>query len=949
MRNLLIICVCLITNYSLTAQTWISYPGENGYMYFAGETASGGIIGAGLLPNETGDNAGYQSLHFNPVTAQVDLRNPNDSIEPVPYLAHTIDHQGNLCTIHPDGFDHLFTKIDSSGNIILQTDLEFLITPPENTAQRITPLSNGDFLCLFNWATTTVARLDSLGNLLWYNEILFHFDGKNFITENEDSTLSMISAFHADFEDWTIETRRLDFDGNIIDSVQQYIIEDNSLDYLHISPASEGGTLVLTIDGIFEVSEEIKLYKVNNQAQLEWEYVFPLGEGYYASQILEVSPNRIAIWGQNFNIDPAPTFVSILDTLGNIINYTEYAIADYIVFNSLELISDSRMLAAGYGYDLDGSPIISFVLLTDSLGQAAVTNIHGSLFLDTDDNCNLDSVDFTMANWLVGLVDNDTIYRATNSNGEYTFVVNEGTYELTAQFPAALYDHCSPMTIVDVPADVDSVFVDYAVTPLIFCPYLNIEVAAPLLRRCFTNTYHVLYQNQGTDVALDAYTEIELDQYLELISASIPFTPLGNNKYSFDLGDIPPGVENLFTFDAYLSCGDSTILGMAHCVEAHIYPDTLCLLPDPLWSEASLALDGLCDLDTDSVRFTITNDGDGPMNQNLEYIVIEDDIIMNSTNDPTQLDIGEQYEVAFPSNGATWRLNVDQVDFHPGFSSPTLAIEGCGTDGNGDFTIGFVTMFPEDEQDHFVSIDCQENVGSYDPNYKEAGFKGYAENHYIEANQPLEYTIHFQNTGTDTAFTVILHDQLSPFLDHRSIQAGISSHNYTMDLDSTGLLKFTFNDILLPDSTTNEPASHGFVKFKIDQIPDNPVNTVITNTADIFFDFNDPITTNTVFHTIGEDFIEMQSFSSIYEALEAEIAVFPNPWAEEATLVLKGMNLEDAVLEIYSTDGRYTHQQKIRENITRIYRNALNPGLYYFRIIQGRRTIGTGQFIIAGE
>jgi uncharacterized repeat protein (TIGR01451 family) len=936
-------------NYTLTAQTWINYPGNVGNMLLAQELPNGQIVGTGFVPTIDNSDISFHFLSFNPITGQVEIKVEHDTVPVGVGMANTIDHQGDLVIVEFDSNDDpVFTKYDSTGQIIHQHIIEDLGIPPLFSTFKLIELSNGDFICLIpGYDQVRVYRLDSLGHFIWSQILWNHDNGYPYIKEAADSSLFLSTSYEDEDDLWKIQIVHLASDGTIID-IKEEVIND----FLNVvAPIAEStdGTLVLISENLLQYTEETKLYKYNDQAELQWEFTLPLPPAYYGERLIEINENRIAVWGQNYTQESNPIFVAILDTLGSLINYTEYTLDTYVDFSSLELISDSRMLLAGFSGNLDGGTNFPYVLITDSLGQAAVTNIHGSLFLDTDDNCNLDSVDFTMANWLVGLVDTDTIYRATNSNGEYTFVVNEGTYELTAQFPAALYDHCSPMTIVDVPADVDSVFVDYAVTPLIFCPYLNIEVAAPFLRRCFTNTYHVLYQNQGTDVALDAYTEIELDQYLELISASIPFTPLGNSKYSFDLGDIPPGVEGHFTFEAYLSCGDSTILGMAHCVEAHIYPDTLCLLPDPLWSEASLVLDGLCDLDTDSVRFTITNEGNGPMNQNLEYIVIEDDIIMNSTSDPTQLDIGEQYKVALPSNGATWRLNVDQVGFHPGFSSPTLAIEGCGTDGNGDFTIGFVTMFPEDEQDHFVSIDCQENVGSYDPNYKEAGFKGYAENHYIEANQPLEYTIHFQNTGTDTAFTVILHDQLSPFLDHRSIQAGISSHNYAMDLDSTGLLKFTFNDILLPDSTTNEPASHGFVKFKIDQIPDNPVNTVITNTADIFFDFNDPITTNTVFHTIGEDFIEIQSFSSIYEALEAEIAVFPNPWAQEATLVLKGMNLEDAVLEIYSTDGRCTHQQKIRENITRIYRNALNPGLYYFRIVQGRRTIGTGQFIIAGE
>ncbi|MCB0641741.1 MAG: T9SS type A sorting domain-containing protein, partial [Phaeodactylibacter sp.] len=917
-------------------------------IHYAGETNSGQIISTALLPSAPGNSDfAYRYLSINPLSGQVVNSILQDSIAPVAYQVHAQDAAGNLYTVDADGISHYFTKINPTGNIVFQTELNLGVSPLLDSPTNITPLSNGDFIIIYNWGIASVSRLDSLGNDLWTQELPDYFNAQSILQENQDSTLTLASTIKSGNNEWVLKTVHFESDGTIIDTAQQVLFEGSTLN-LPLTFA-QNGILTLTTDGVYQAAESIELSKFSTESQQLWSYPLPLTSGYQADKVLEISPNRIAVWGQNFNQEPAPVFVSILDTLGNLVHHTEYTIGEYIHFGGVSMISNSRMLIFGHGYDLVGGPLIPFILVTDSLGQAAVKHIHGTLFLDTDADCSLDTVDFPMANWWVGLIDSDTIYRATNSNGEYTFVVNEGTYELTAQLPAALYDYCNPPTIVDVPVGVDSVITEFAVTPLIFCPYLSIDVYAPLLRRCFSNTYNVSYQNQGTDIALGPYAEIELDQYLELISASIPYIPLGGNTFAFELGDLPPGQQGQFTFDAYLSCGDSTILGMAHCVEAHIYPDTLCLSPNPLWSQASLTLNGYCDVDTDSVRFIITNAGSGPMNEDLQYIVIEDDIIMNSTNDPTQLDIGEQYEVALASNGATWRLNVDQVQFHPGLSQPTLAIEGCGTNGNGAFSIGFVTLFPEDEQDPFVSIDCQENIGSFDPNFKKAGFKGYAEEHFTAANQPLEYTIHFQNTGTDTAFTVVLQDQLSPFLDPISMQAGIASHAYTAAIDSTGLATFTFTNILLPDSTTNEAASHGFVKFKIDQIPNNPVGTVITNSADIFFDFNAPITTNTVFHTIGEDFIVIQQFSSTYEQLEVALDVFPNPWAEEATLLLKGMPVKEAQLQVFSVDGRFQHVQEIRDNLTRIQRNELNPGLYYFRIVQGRRTLGTGQFVIAGE
>ncbi|MCB0639067.1 MAG: PKD domain-containing protein, partial [Lewinella sp.] len=139
---------------------------------------------------------------------------------------------------------------------------------------------------------------------------------------------------------------------------------------------------------------------------------------------------------------------------------------------------------------------------------------------------------------------------------------------------------------------------------------------------------------------------------------------------------------------------------------------------------------------------------------------------------------------------------------------------------------------------------------AYDPNDKQvypnrAEQPPFTEN-YTLFDENLLYTLRFQNTGTDTAFNIVLRDQLSPDLDWSTFRPGSSSHPYEATLHDDGLLEFHFRDILLPDSTTNEPGSHGFVQFEIKALPGLAEGTAIENTAGIYFDFNPPIITNTV-------------------------------------------------------------------------------------------------------
>jgi hypothetical protein len=66
------------------------------------------------------------------------------------------------------------------------------------------------------------------------------------------------------------------------------------------------------------------------------------------------------------------------------------------------------------------------------------------------------------------------------------------------------------------------------------------------------------------------------------------------------------------------------------------------------------------------------------------------------------------------------------------------------------------------------------------------------------------------------------------------------------------VLKWHFKNINLPDSTANEPQSHGYIKFKIKHKTGIAEGTVIQNFADIYFDFNEPVRTNTTLSNITD-------------------------------------------------------------------------------------------------
>ncbi len=138
---------------------------------------------------------------------------------------------------------------------------------------------------------------------------------------------------------------------------------------------------------------------------------------------------------------------------------------------------------------------------------------------------------------------------------------------------------------------------------------------------------------------------------------------------------------------------------------------------------------------------------------------------------------------------------------------------------------------------------------SFDPNSKEVD-NGYTAEKFVFSGSMLDYTIHFQNTGTASATTVRLEDQISEKLDWSTMQPIASSHDFELIIEPTGRAIFTFDNINLPDSPTDPLNSQGFVRYQIQCYDDLSAGELVENAASIFFDLNEPVITNTVINTI---------------------------------------------------------------------------------------------------
>ncbi len=218
---------------------------------------------------------------------------------------------------------------------------------------------------------------------------------------------------------------------------------------------------------------------------------------------------------------------------------------------------------------------------------------------------------------------------------------------------------------------------------------------------------------------------------------------------------------------------------------------------------------------------------------------------------------------------------------------------------------------------------------SFDPNDKTVNPAGVDVPHYTLMNEELFYTIHFQNTGNDTAYEVHIIDSLDANLDMSTLQIISSSHPLIIEENSNGVVDFIFHNIMLPDSFVDEPASNGYLSYTIRHLDPLPDYTVVTNTAYIYFDQNIPVKTDPTLNT----FVFNLPVGITDPARQIEIAVYPNPFSESVTITNKDGKPFSHILTITDIEGRELIRESITSNNSVVDLHNLSSGVYIYKLL----------------
>lgn len=787
------------------------------------------------------------------------------------------------------------------------------------------------------------------GNILWTQSLTVNGSERYFskeIIENSDNTLMLfyqmidVTNSYSDFR-----LSKLSSTGGII-WTQTYLKPDHTGEYTSrtLDHTPDGGYVFSLATKVSNTTPTV-VVKTDSVGNELWRTPIGVREDGSVTDLLVTSDSSILVVGGDMSLSTNSYFITKLDMNGVIQFNKKYSNTNYhwnyINLQKVIELSANHYVAIGTKKIHPAPPKI-LAIRFDGNGNTFRSTIEGNVYMDQNQNCSLDTSENVLTGTTVlQIVQNtDTTYAATDLNGFYSIGVIPGlNYEIIPISESNYWVSCS-YPIITLNTN-DSITQNLGLQPLIACTDLMVNITTPVLTRCFSNTYYVDYSNIGTQNEANVYIEVELDPFFIVNSASIPYTQNGD-IYTFQVGSLSINQSGQFTIDVTVDC--TAQLGQPHCVSATIYPFQICLPNGNNWSGATIIADAFCD-SNDSVTFRLENIGTGDMTQPRSYYVAEDQILpYQGTYD---LDVGEDTLITIPANGYTYQIAAEQEITHPWGNITTSAVTfGCNNTGSVNVN-NLINQFNLGDYLNFVDVDCQVNVGSYDPNDKQGFPIGYGTNHIIEKSVEIEYMLRFQNTGTAPAVNVEIKDPIDvAYLDISTLQLQSSSHPYVLSIEDGNTLVFKFDNIMLPDSNTNEPASYGFVRFKIGQQANNPLGTVIENSAAIYFDFNAPIITNTTFHTIGENFIQLVSTKSIKEKV-VDVKVFPNPFMTQTTVEISSeKQFQNLTLTIFDVMGRAIKTVQSNENnrIT-LDRDGLTTGIYFYQIQSNGLVLDMGKLM----
>jgi len=549
----------------------------------------------------------------------------------------------------------------------------------------------------------------------------------------------------------------------------------------------------------------------------------------------------------------------------------------------------------------------------------------GNIYNDQNSNCIQDGSDVAVSSGIVHAL-GTVLSVPVMADGSYSLALpsynnQQFTYSLMNNY-ALNFTDCNNQPLIwqyNAPGfgiynyDVGIIGVD--------CALPAVSTFSAFARRCFTNGRNVSYGNFGSQPLLNATVKLTYDLSEVIpVSFSVPFTQSGN-EFTVQVGDLAPFQTGIFYVVDSVRCENG--IGSSVSITAEISPIPECLPLPNNWDQSDLITYTACAID--NIVFQVQNIGTGAMANGVDAVVYANSTPIDTVN--IQLLAGQSTIVSVPSqNNVTFTLIVPETDSNP-YNQTSWASGECY---GGEIFDGIPPFLMPQDQQPFLDQDIQVVIGAYDPNDKNAIPFGLTDNKYILKTDDLEYTIRFQNTGSDTAFNIVVIDEFLAELDPSTFQLIGTSHPYNYTIQGNKLT-IQFPNVLLPDSASNPDGSIGYFVFKIKQI-NNPLDAyLVDNEAKIYFDFNEPITTNLCRREVAPKLP-----LSVSTAVTSQFNLFPNPTSDLVTISTNMVG--NALINITDLQGRLILSQLVaNQHLFTIDLSELSQGMYLIKLSNGNQ------------
>jgi uncharacterized repeat protein (TIGR01451 family) len=544
--------------------------------------------------------------------------------------------------------------------------------------------------------------------------------------------------------------------------------------------------------------------------------------------------------------------------------------------------------------------------------------VNGKVFLEHDLNCTFDYDDMYMNNIIIK-AEPGPHYTTTNFFGNYSFSLDQGSFRIsqlipnTFRFPVEQYCPASPLDYGvnflqsegQTKNNID--FVNTAPP----CSYLSVSYGSLTTRACSTYKGFLQVCNSGSIKASNVRVKVSIPKNITISSLSVQNATITEDSVVFTIDTIRAGQCLIIELFGNTDCG---ITFPPQCFKVEISPKNDCDVNDNFWDGSNLDINATC-INNDSVRFEVINNSNFNMQDSVVYKLYSDDNFIYAGK--IKLLATQTANIYMPAYNNLVRCEVAQTNFNPNSSFVYYNQFPCSNSSQSILS-GTTYIFNSTINDENAETyeDCAIVLAAYDPNDKQVFPQGIGDLNLTPKNERLHYKIRFQNTGNSYAENVVITDTISSLLDISTIKFGVRSHNYSFNIErgenNKLVLVFNFIDIYLPDSNTNFDASMGFLTYSIIPLANVPELSVVSNNADIYFDYNPPIRTNTVSNTLGSLSPELSTPLRIifnepryyHSVSDFELNILPNPSKNKIKLSISDNAIKVASIKIVSVDGK---------------------------------------------